>query len=110
MKSIALTAIEQKNAMSNNPKSIAALARADCKGGGCIGSVDDYQFVVRQVVPDRMGKRYGLSACNGCGIDATTMELVKECLVVIGTHRGPASALHLSVEKALAMASGEAES
>ena len=84
--------------MSNNPKTIAALARADCKGGVCIGSVDDYQFVVRQVVPDRMDKRYGLSACNGCGIDATTVELVKECLVVIGSHRGPASVLHLGVE------------
>ena len=35
MKSIALTVTEQKNVMSNNPKTIAALARADCKGGGC---------------------------------------------------------------------------
>lgn len=84
--------------MSNNPKTIAALARADCKGGVCIGSVDDYQFVVRQVVPDRMGKRYGLSACNGYCIDAATLELVDECLVVIGTHRGPVLALHLGVE------------
>ena len=84
--------------MSNNPKTIAALARADCKGGVCIGSVDDYQFVVRQVVPDGMGKRYGLSACNGSGIDAAMVELVKECLVVIGSHRTPASALHLIIE------------
>ena len=84
--------------MSNNPKTIAALARADCKGGVCIGSVDDYQFVAWQVIPDGMGKRYGISACYGCGIDAATLELVKECLVVVGSHRGPASVLHLGVE------------
>ena len=60
------------------------------------------------VVPDRMGERYGLSARNGCGIDAATLalgyaaslveELVDECLVVEGSHRGPASVLHLGVE------------
>ena len=49
---------------------IAALARADCKGDVCIGSVDDYQFVVRQVILDRMGKRYGIDACYDCGINA----------------------------------------
>ena len=84
--------------MSNNPKTTAALTRADCKGGVCIGSVDSYQFVAWLVVPDRMGKRYGLSDRNGCGIDAATLELVDECLVVVGSHRGPASVLHLGVE------------
>ena len=64
--------------------------------GGC--SAVGYKPIAGHVVPDRMGKRYGLSACNGYGIDAATLELVKECLVVIGTHRGPASALHLGVE------------
>ena len=98
MKSIALTVTEQKNVMSNNPKTIAALARADFKGGGCIGSVDDYQFVVRQVVPDRMDEGNGFSIGNGRCIDATTMEFVDESLVVIGSHRRPASALHLGVE------------
>ena len=76
--------------------------------GGC--SADGYKPVAGYVVSDRMGERNSFSIGNGRCIDATTMELVKECLVVIGTHRGPASALHLSVEKALAMASGEAES
>lgn len=89
---------------------IAALARADCKGGDCISSADDYQFVVWQVVPDRMGKRYGLSTCYGCDIDAATLEFVDKSLVVVGSHGRPASALHLGVKKALAMASGEAES
>ena len=84
--------------MSNNPKTIAALARADCRGGVCIGSVDDYQFIIWQVEPDRMSKRYGIPACNGCGIDATTMEFVDECLVVIGTHTCPTSILDLTVE------------
>ena len=73
--------------MSNNPKTTAALARADCKGGVCISSVDDYQFVVWQIVPDRMGKRYGLSVCNGSGIDAATLELVDERLVVVSSYR-----------------------
>ena len=84
--------------MSNNPKTIAALARVHCKGGVCFGSADDYQIVVWKVVPDRMGKRYGLSDCNGSCIDAATLELVDECLVEVGSHRGPASALHLGVE------------
>jgi len=57
-----------------------------------------------------MGERDGSAIIYGSSIDAATLELIKECLVVIGTHRGPASALHLGVEKALAMASGEAES
>ena len=57
-----------------------------------------------------MGKRDAPAITNGNSIDATTLKLVKECLVVIGTHRGPVLALHLGVEKALAMASGEAES
>ena len=70
MKSIALTVIEQKNAISNKQKTTAALARADCKGGVCIGLADNYQFIVWQVVPDRMSKRYALSACYVCGIDA----------------------------------------
>lgn len=51
-----------------------------------LGSVDDYQFVAWQVVPDRMDKRYGISVCNGCGIDAPTLKLIKEGLIVIGTH------------------------
>ena len=45
-----------------------------------------------------MGEGDGLAVVNGCGIDAATLELVDECLVVIGSHRGPASVLHLGVE------------
>ena len=57
-----------------------------------------------------MEESNSLAIINRCGIDAATLELVDECLVVVGSHRGPASALHLGVKKALAMASGEAES
>ena len=58
-------------------RTTTALARADCKGGVCIGLADNYQFIVWQVVPDRMSKRYALSACYVCGIDAAMVELVK---------------------------------
>jgi len=75
---------------------------------GC--SADGYKPVFGYVVPDRMDERDGSAITNGRSIDAAPLKLVEECLVVIGTHRGPASALHLGVEKALAMASGEAES
>ena len=70
-------------------RTTTALARADCKGGVCIGLADNYQFIVWQVVPDRMSKRYALSACYVCGIDAAMVELVKECMVVVGSHGGP---------------------
>ena len=45
-----------------------------------------------------MGEGDGLAIVNGCGINAATLELVDECLVVIGSHTGPASVLHLGVE------------
>lgn len=61
-------------------------------------------------VPDGMTKRDGSSIIYGRSIDAATLEFIYECQVVIGTHRGPTSILDLTVEKALAMASGEAES
>ena len=64
--------------------------------GGC--SAVGYKPIAGHVVPDRMGKRDAPAITNGCSIDAATLELVKECLVVVGTHRGPASALHLGVE------------
>ena len=72
------------------------------KGGvlyeeGC--SAVSYKPIAGHIVPDRMGERNSFSKGNGSCIDATTMEHVKECLVVIGSHTGPASALHLDVEK-----------
>lgn len=76
--------------------------------GGC--SADGYKPIAGHVVPNRVSERNSFSIGNGSGIDTATPELVNERLVVIGSHRGPASVLHLGVEKALAMASGKAES
>ena len=60
--------------------------------------VENNQTVVGLWTPYRVGKGNGLAIVNGCGIDAATLELVDECLVVVGSHRGPASFLHLGVE------------
>ena len=57
-----------------------------------------HQLIYQLVVLDRMSKQYGPSVCNGCGINTATLELVDECLVVVGSYRGPASVLHLGVE------------
>jgi len=64
--------------------------------GGC--SAVGYKPIAGHVVPDSMSERNSFSIGNGRCIDAATVELVKECLVVIGSHTGPASVLHLGVE------------
>jgi len=45
-----------------------------------------------------MDERDGSAIIYGRNIDAATLELVKEGMVMIGSHTGPASALHLGVE------------
>jgi len=45
-----------------------------------------------------MGERDGSAIIYGSSIDAAAVELVEECLVVVGSHGGPASALHLGIE------------
>jgi hypothetical protein len=45
-----------------------------------------------------MGKEDGLAIVNKCSIDAATLELVDECLVVVGSHRRPAGIGHLLIE------------
>jgi len=65
------------------------LQEQTAKAAFCIGSVDDYQFIVRQVVPDRMDERDGSAITNGRSIDAAPLELVDEGMVVVGTHGGP---------------------
>ena len=64
--------------------------------GGC--SAGGYKPIADHVVPDRMGERNSFSISNGSSINTATPELVKECLIVIGPHTGPASALHLGIE------------
>jgi hypothetical protein len=45
-----------------------------------------------------MCERGGFAITNGCNVNAAVLELVDECLIMIGTHTGPASALHLGIE------------
>ena len=45
-----------------------------------------------------MSEGNGFSIGNGSSIDASKLELVDERLVVIGSHTGPTSVLHLGVE------------
>ena len=61
-------------------------------------SADDDQSIAGNIVPDGMGEGGGFAVIDGRDINAATLELVKECLVVIGSHTGPPSALHLGVE------------
>ena len=64
--------------------------------GGC--SAVDYKPVAGHFISDGMSEGNGFSIGNGRSVDAATLEFVDECLVVVGTHTGPASALHLGVE------------
>ena len=45
-----------------------------------------------------MGEGYGVAIGNSGSINASTLELVDECLIMIGTHGGPAAVLDLGVE------------
>ena len=45
-----------------------------------------------------MCERGGFTITNGCNIDAATLELVDECLVVVGTHTSPAGIADLMIE------------
>ena len=57
-----------------------------------------HQLIYQLVVLDRMSKQYGPSVCNGCGINTATLELVDECLVVVGSHTSPAGITDLMIE------------
>ena len=77
------------------------LLRADSKGGvfdirGI--SVDDYQFVVWQIIPDGMSEADGLTVIDRRNVYAASLELVDESLVVIGTHTSPAGIVDLTIE------------
>jgi hypothetical protein len=78
------------------------LSRADGKGGvfDIRGISADYgQSIVGKIVLDGMCEGYGFAIIDGRGFNASTQELVDECLVVIGTHTCPTSVLNLSIEK-----------
>ena len=59
---------------------------------------DEGQLVLLQVVNDGMGEGDGVAIGNSGSIDASTLELVDECLVVKGSHGRPAAVLDLGVE------------
>ena len=48
-----------------------------------------------------MGEADGLAIIDSRDINTSTFELVNECLIVISSHTGPASALYLGVENSL---------
>ena len=60
-------------------------------------SADDDEFATLYVVSDRMGERDCLTVIDRRDINASSQELVNERLVVVGTHTGPASVLHLFI-------------
>ena len=61
-------------------------------------SADSGKPVARYIVPDGMGKTDGLTVIDGRNINAATLKLVDEGLVVIGTHTSPASIADLMIE------------
>lgn len=77
------------------------MPRADSKGGVLILrgiSADDDQSIAGNIVPDGMGEGGGFAVIDGRDINAATLELVDECLIVIGSHTSPAGTADLTVE------------
>ena len=74
------------------------MQRADCRNGVLLinkVSADEDEFATLYVVSDRMSEGDCLTVIDKRDINASPLELVNECLVVIGTHSYPASLLHL---------------
>ena len=61
-------------------------------------SADSGKPVARYIVPDGMGKTDGLTVIDGRNINTSSLELVDECLVVIGSHTSPAGIADLMIE------------
>ena len=49
-------------------------------------------------VSDVVSEGDGVAISNSRSINTSVLELVDECLIVIGSHRGPAAVLDLGVE------------
>ena len=76
---------------------MTSLPRADGRGGVLLinkVSADDDEFVTLYVVSYRMGERDCLTVIDRRDINASSQELVNECLVVVGTHTRPTSVLN----------------
>ena len=77
------------------------LPRADGKGGVIYIrgiSANGGQPIVGNIVPDVTSERYGFAIIDGRGFNASSLELVNECMVVIGTHTSPARVTDLTIE------------
>ena len=77
-----------------------SLAKADTRDYLIIllGLVYENQFVVGQIIRDRVGEADYMPVIYTCGVYASPLELVNESLVVVSTHRGPAMITNLTVE------------
>ena len=77
------------------------MPRADGKGGVFdIKRIpaDGGQSIIGNIALDGSSEADGFAITNGCNVNAAVLELVDECLIMIGTHTGPASVLHLGIE------------
>lgn len=62
------------------------------------GLVDNNQLVVTKVVLDMPRETDGVTITDSGHIDTSTLKLVDECLVMIGTHTCPAGIANLTIE------------
>lgn len=62
------------------------------------GLVDNNQLVVTKVVIDMSRETDGVTITDSGHIDTSTLKLVDECLVMIGTHTCPAGITNLTIE------------
>lgn len=77
------------------------MPKADGKCGVFISeglSANGGQPIVSNIEPDEMSEDDSLTIIDGRDINASSLELVDECLVVIGTHTSPAGITNLMIE------------
>ena len=56
------------------------------------------QPIVSNIIPDGIGETDGLTIIDRINVNTSSLELIDECLVVKGTHTGPASVADLTIE------------
>ena len=79
------------------PLAKSRLPRAEyCMMGGC--SAVGYKSIVGNIVPYGVGEGDAVAIGNSRSIDTSTLELVDKSLIMIGSHRGPATVLDLGVK------------
>ena len=84
---VATMGLVESKTKDSYSKALSILAN---KGGifGIRGiSADGGQPIVGNIVPDGMGEVDGLTVIDGRSVDTSTLELINERLIVIGSHR-----------------------